>query len=665
MKKNLLSVITLLVSFTLAMAQVPQEFTSPHAKEGGPSLKSYAPPAAFGYADPEVPPNPKRAIGAKGSYAQVFIELPTLPGAKITAIHFATTTTQPGTIAGVFELSGEPTFSTEEGALVQNFVCLTSVSTQPNTNAYSKVTLKTPIFMEEGKRYAVGYEVLCGSTQSTSWPILVDATDTPLKRKAANYFGIANQSLLKQGNRGKITIYDKMGFGAPYIYAEVEDSQNRLNHIATIASITHEKEITSTSHVELAFTLQNLGKEKLTNAKAYLQIEDANITRTIELTGIDASPGKKSGTIKVLLDPLPTGTHRITCSLSESNGQTNPLATLSKVSTELKTFNAGQKRFSKQILIERFTGERCGNCPAADIRQHEAAKRLKELGYEVNQIVHHTGYGEDFLTLTDSKKLTRYFYPSDGTWAPAFAFNRTHLEGRMRNNAPLIIDAGGVASMVALSKTISARRLPAVITAIRRTEEQGNVANYEVDLLLTDDLNKDNLYISAMITESHIRAQSQAGAPNNKPFYHEHAIREFIYGAFGQKVIITGNKMTVPINSVTYKNGWVKKNCNLVVLVHQDIRATDPTQRAVYSSISIPAMETEKISQVVNAELPTELVPVAYAIEGNIYIRGAVDSYEVYDLAGRRVATTRLPAGTYVVRVLTGDRYYSTKVVVR
>ncbi|MFC2308226.1 MAG: Omp28-related outer membrane protein [Bacteroidota bacterium] len=77
------------------------------------------------------------------------------------------------------------------------------------------------------------------------------------------------------------------------------------------------------------------------------------------------------------------------------------------------------------ILIEEFTGDRCGNCPSGSAAIHKTMKELEEQS-KAFIVYHHVGFTEDKFTIAASRPL-KFFYGSPQTGAPACMVNRAIL----------------------------------------------------------------------------------------------------------------------------------------------------------------------------------------------------------------------------------------------
>lgn len=86
----------------------------------------------------------------------------------------------------------------------------------------------------------------------------------------------------------------------------------------------------------------------------------------------------------------------------------------------------------RKVLIEEFTGQKCGNCPRAISTIHSCAEKYPG---KMAVIAHHVGYKKDDFTVEADYALEWFYGPAEeGTSAPAVMLDRTALPG---NKVPM------------------------------------------------------------------------------------------------------------------------------------------------------------------------------------------------------------------------------------
>lgn len=672
MKRLLLIVLASLAALSPVVAQELQPLSATMSQRVG-ALRADDMPDDFTYADRTIPVSEGLPVGSPNYFAAAAIELPTLPGAVIKSIDFFTLSDKGKARIGIFEIDGDPSF-TDPGALFprQNTKCLSATTVQAKRGVFNHGVFTTPITMQEGKRYLVGFQIQCGNNKQTKTygGLVYDHKPAHFKADMALFACNRASFTFEQGKDVPFDLYfGYESWGAPYIFVDIEDSQDRLDHVVAIASMPRElKQAKGATSITVPIQVTNLGEKPATSVT--VKLRDPKLDRQVATDSqLQIAVGETKEIPFVLLgEYVAAGVYHMLGSATMVNRQPSALQLESPIKIHIE--DAEQYKVLREVLLERFTTELCPNCPGMDPIQEEAVATLQSEGYHVNVLSHHVGFGQDWLTHPESMPLRPFFF-SQYEAAPSIALNRTHIPDLMNvdndgEKMQLIFDFTGknrnVAHMVQVAKRVAAMEIPVAITGLRRTALNGDKASYEVDIETTDNLDYKDIYLSAFITESKIKAKNQKGHSDpGKPYLHNDVIRSFVYGALGKRIDVTGKKMTIAIDDVTFDPAWKKENCRIVVMLHQWLINRSPEQRRVYSTLGMHANAKEA-----DAVVAVEDQPLAYAFEGRIFLHGQYDSYQVYDLAGRRLhSEARLPAGTYIVRALLNGRPYTSKVVVR
>lgn len=117
------------------------------------------------------------------------------------------------------------------------------------------------------------------------------------------------------------------------------------------------------------------------------------------------------------------GTANITVTVSNPNGSTDENGENDNVlSTSVKMYDAVYA-VNRTVLLEEFTGNKCGYCPGGYTRIQQALP-----GHNAIMVAHHAGYNDDALTCNENKALTWYYNSSNGTYAPALMIDRARLD---------------------------------------------------------------------------------------------------------------------------------------------------------------------------------------------------------------------------------------------
>ncbi|HOU99259.1 MAG TPA: Omp28 family outer membrane lipoprotein [Bacteroidales bacterium] len=222
--------------------------------------------------------------------------------------------------------------------------------------------------------------------------------------------------------------------------------------------------------------------------------------------------------------------------------------------------------YVQKVLIEDFTGHRCGNCPRAHEKLHQI---LSLYGNKVIGVALHSGffamplppnYPADFRT-TEADEIANTFGVTQ--W-PIGMVNRTEYNGNML----LSHDAWTEAVEVLLQQQ------PRAYISINSTYSSAN-SNVDASISVKILQNiSEQVKMSVFLTEdSIISAQTDYDQnPTLIPNYlHMHVFRASFNGTWGTEVPISTKQVgdTILRNfNLTWNNAWIKKNCHIVAFIY-------------------------------------------------------------------------------------------------
>lgn len=222
--------------------------------------------------------------------------------------------------------------------------------------------------------------------------------------------------------------------------------------------------------------------------------------------------------------------------------------------------------FVQKVLIEDFTGHRCGNCP----RAHEKLHQLISLyGDKVIGIAWHTGffaeplppnYPADYRT-SEGEEITNVFGITQ--W-PIGMVNRIDYNG----SKLLSYDAWPEAVANLISQAPKAH---IAIQANYQTATNQVNASISINLLQSID---SPIKLCVFLTEdSIISAQTDYNAnPNFIPNYvHMHMFRASFNGTWGNEISLTGKQIGDTLlrqYNLTWNTAWNKKNSHVVAFIY-------------------------------------------------------------------------------------------------
>ncbi len=222
--------------------------------------------------------------------------------------------------------------------------------------------------------------------------------------------------------------------------------------------------------------------------------------------------------------------------------------------------------FIQKVLIEDFTGHRCGNCP----RAHEKLRDLKNVyGSKIVAISIHSGffamplppsYPADYRTpegdeITNTFGITQY---------PSGMVNRKIYNG----NLIMSHDSWAEAANAILQQQ------PSIGMSIQNSFQQSNnTITSIVTLTLLQELSVPMKLCIFLTEDSIISPQTDYSLnPNLIPNYvHMHMLRKSFNGAWGTEINLTNKNIGDTIKrsfSLPWNNNWKKQHAHVIAFVY-------------------------------------------------------------------------------------------------
>lgn len=513
------------------------------------------------------------------------------------------------------------------------------------TPGWNTITLKTPFTLTEHTSYYLGYQL---QARSGKKPLAFENL-THAKIAGVDFieFGGVYQEV---GDVVELETLEDNALGNMLVFAHVEDKIGKLRSVGTIVSGHFDQaELISGKEHTATLKVRNLGSTPITSLDVIAQF-GVEGERTVSLTGLNIPVGKTAEVSAKVTAPR-RGLGVFYAAAAKVNASANLFADVKyEMPYKVKMENASWPR--KTVLIERFTTERCVNCPGSEPLFESLVAKMKSEGIEVSAIAHHVGYQTDAFTNERSASLLPYSFGSR-QFAPALMVNRLEAVAEPRSLA------SGYGERE--QKYTKAKAVNEVLTFTRaKASERNGSLTLSVEGEV-GHIDAENLFLTAVVTENHVRAINQAGATG--VFYHDHLVRQFLTSEFGAPITLKPDgTFSMEIRSMAIDPKWVKENLEVVIFAHKDIRSRDLTQREVYSSKTISWANLTAINDV--SAVPVHKVSVRH---GYLSVDTSVDSIAVYDMAGRLITRSheqRLAPGIYVVRLGYAGKYTMHKVMV-
>lgn len=274
--------------------------------------------------------------------------------------------------------------------------------------------------------------------------------------------------------------------------------------------------------------------------------------------------------------------------------------------------------FTRRILVEEFTTEKCPNCPRVGTYLHDALEK-SEFEENVIAICHHSGYYTDWLTIPSDNELLWLYNAGGSTYAPALMVDRTP----QGDETTAVFNPTSQAEM----ENVFTRMLkaPAYVSVDIEAEA---VDAYTVRVSVDGECSVDDLCddprITVYLVEDDIAARSQAGA---SAWTHQHVGRA-VNAAWGEPLTFADGAYSYTCD-LTFNTTCNVENMSVVAFVSGYNR---------YNALDCPVFNANRIA-----------MPDMSAFEGVDSVVSDEDApAEYYTLQGVRV--TSPGEGIYVCR---------------
>ena len=456
--------------------------------------------------------------------------------------------------------------------------------------------------------------------------------------------------LFLSANGEPLTEYTSMGNLC--LKVEVDGNESEFGYVASMLKAYSTK----------PYLLE--GKEAATDMTIYFLNEGENSISKIKL-GRKLNDKELSDTIctfKRRLRANSLGELTLKVAPTESGNYTFTLKEIEKTPVSVKPIMAGvtiykaEDAIKRVVLIEEFTSQSCGNCPAGQKALHKVISGNED---RVALVLHHSGYEPDIFTKQESVNYC-YFYNTT-TYAPAMMIDRTHLSD---------YDTDGVGSLVfdprnfGESTFTKELALPALVSVDINCsyDEASRKLTVIVSGNKTVDLVGDHVGVTVFLLESNYIGY-QHGNGGGSEFEHNNFLRAVLSDQTGDVISFAANgtyskryeyKMPETYVSTTGKKTEAHPENMSIVAFVSNFDTVYPDNCFVLNAnktTSLNAGETGlKSEKAIEKSLP------AFAKEGKVYVCGEYEDLKVYNLQGMEIRNEDLKPGVYIVKIIGSDK---------
>ena len=267
-------------------------------------------------------------------------------------------------------------------------------------------------------------------------------------------------------------------------------------------------------------------------------------------------------------------------------------------------------QYPRNAVVEEFTTEYCGYCPAGAKILTSALAKVDET--RTFTACHHAGYGTDWLTKSWDTDIVNLMFGNQGQFAPGIMFNRTSdnlPEGQNTMGNVTSVNALGVSAIAAFINNELNGLADAALTVDVALSEDGNTANVTVNGECNESYDTESSLLTLYLTEDNIKAKSQSGAKGT--YYHNHVIR-YANSSWGEQVEWDNNKFTKTF-SIPLTSTWAKDKMKVVAFLNKHNKKSYKDCKIANSNGRDLEMSSG-INGVVNGKQLTEVA--RYTIDG-------------------------------------------------
>ena len=314
------------------------------------------------------------------------------------------------------------------------------------------------------------------------------------------------------------------------------------------------------------------------------------------------------------------------------------------LSDNTSTFTLGVLSGSvkRKILVEGFTTQGCGNCPAG----HEVLHKVLEKSPDDFVIVnHHSAFGVDRFTTMEDYQWTWFFGENGGTYAPAIMFNRTPVGNE---TVPVFPTTDYNLCLYAVNQML-ASDAPLQIDMTGNFDEATGRGSVTVNVETFATPSNGKHALNVFITQDSILGfQMDYDNGNQRNYVHNNVYRMSLTSLYGDEIsLVPGQKVTKSYTymlgattpstygNTTYGDNSVPtdfKHMHVVAFV-ADYDSTNPANCPVFNACEIPVLYDPTGIHSITTQ-PTD--GAAYDLQGR-RLRDATGTHGISILGGRKV----------------------------
>ncbi len=489
------------------------------------------------------------------------------------------------------------------------------------------------------------------------------------------------------------------GMGSAYITIDVDGAPMYADAIAGRTNIDGYFKVKD--NLGLSGNVLNAGTTAITSFDAVVSVDGTETTQHFE--GLNIAPRTVYSFKLSSVTADSEGKKDVSIKITNVNGESSEQDLSDNVfSGSLYVYPENMER---SFLVETFTGQDCGNCPSGHVAVNSAIGTAENAGMKFVEVSHHSGYYPDIFTMAEDGDYTFYYGlasgSSTGTYAPAVMVNRN--ADPSLSSFPVVNSTTGNA--LSLMQHALASKPYASLDLQTSWNENTRELTVKLGIKPHTDFPTDNMLFNVFLVQDGIKAYQSSGGDN---YTHNGVFRGTVTGssagvalndATPGKATVWEKTITVPekIHSTFWTESMLRGE-NYVyngTTTSKTVKADDTNIEAVISNMRVVAYVAEYdqsdcsrnvIFNCCEAKLGESYKQAAYdystgieSVENNsdkdpvIYIDGGkvrtnIDSGKilVYSISGIQLNSDAVLAkGTYIVKVVSGGKQTTKKIMVR
>lgn len=234
--------------------------------------------------------------------------------------------------------------------------------------------------------------------------------------------------------------------------------------------------------------------------------------------------------------------------------------------------------FARAHVIEHFTGEDCGYCPAG---MYSIVNFLSSTTSQYIWVSHHAGYSDDEYTISGSKRLVTLLNVEG---APSISINRV---SRKAGNSTSLSYHPGYLGEGLIVNDADTSLVEVVLDRTYNSASRDLVLNVSGRVL---DQNISSLHLTVLVKESGLigpQADYYYTWAGWSEFRHCHAIRAFLTQPLGDEVTVSNGRYEASF-TYTLPTGFNADNCSAVAYV------TDATNKPILNADEVVVVDGTK-----------------------------------------------------------------------